>query len=127
MHAYVGSRTTRERNARGEGISVYAMDPGSGALERIQVVVDLVNPSYLTLDHGGRHLYCVHGDESEASAFEVDRATGRLRRINTQSTGGRNPVHLALDASGGFLVVTNHLGASLAVLPVQADGSLGAL
>jgi 6-phosphogluconolactonase len=127
MHAYVGSRTTRERNARGEGISVYAMDPSNGALERIQLVGGLVNPSYLTLDRSGRHLYCVHGDESEASAFEVDRATGTLRLINTQSTGGKNPVHLALDASGGFLVVTNHLGASLAVLPVQADGSLGAL
>ncbi len=125
MHAYVGSRTTRERNARGEGISVYAVDPADGALDRVQLVGGLVNPSYLTLDRAGSHLYCVHGDESEVSSFEVDRATGRLRFVNTRSTGGRNPVHLALDASGGFLVVTNHLGASLAVLPVQADGSLG--
>ncbi|HEY4298383.1 MAG TPA: hemagglutinin, partial [Paraburkholderia sp.] len=33
MFAYVGSRTTRERNARGDGISVYRADTETGALE----------------------------------------------------------------------------------------------
>jgi 6-phosphogluconolactonase len=124
MYAYVGSRTTRERNARGEGISVYRVDAASGALDRVQLVGDLVNPSYLTLSASGEHLYCVHGDHSEASAFAVDRDTGRLRFTSQRSTEGRNPVHLALDASGRHLVVTNHIGASLAVLPVARDGSL---
>ncbi|MBN8494255.1 MAG: lactonase family protein [Burkholderiales bacterium] len=124
MYAYVGSRTTRQRNARGEGISVYRMDTATGALERVQVVGDLVNPSYLALGAGGRHLYTVHGDESEVSAFAIDRDSGRLRFLNRQSTQGRNPVHLAFDPSGRFLVVSNHIGSSLAVLPVAADGSL---
>lgn len=30
MFAYVGSRTTRERNARGDGISVYRVEPATG-------------------------------------------------------------------------------------------------
>lgn len=124
MYAYVGSRTTRERNARGEGLSVFAVDAAGGALERIQLVGDLVNPSYLALSADGSHLYCVHGDRREVSAFSVDKASGRLSFINQQDTQGRNPVHLALDPSGRFLVVTNHLGASLAVLPIAADGSL---
>lgn len=124
MFAYVGSRTTRERNARGDGISVYRVDTAQGSLEPVQVVRDLVNPSYLVLSRDGRFLYTVHGDEAEASAFAVDRDTGKLAFINRQSTQGRNPVHLALDPSGRQLVVTNHLGASLAVLPVAADGSL---
>lgn len=127
MRAYVGSRTTHERNARGEGISVYEVDPGSGALERVQLVGDLVNPSYLALARDGRHLYCVHGDRSEVSAFRVDRDSGRLAFVNQRSTEGRNPVHLAFDPSGRHLVVTNHIGASLAVLPVEADGALGPL
>ncbi|HKW82931.1 MAG TPA: lactonase family protein [Burkholderiaceae bacterium] len=124
MHAYVGSRTTRERNARGEGISVYALDPARGSLERVQLVGDLVNPSYLTLSNDKRHLYCVHGDRSEVSAFRVDPASGQLAFVNQRSTEGRNPVHLALDRNGRFLVLTNHIGASVAVLPVAADGSL---
>ncbi len=124
MYAYVGSRTTRERNARGEGISVFRLDARSGALERIQLVGDLVNPSYLALSADGSRLYCVHGDCSEASAFAVERSTGRLTFLNQRSTEGRNPVHLALDPSGRHLIVTNHLGASLAVLPIADDGSL---
>lgn len=125
-YAYVGCRTTRERNARGEGISVFQV-AADGALTLVQLVGNLVNPSYLALNRDGTRLYTVHGDCSEASAFAVDRATGRLTFLNTQSTEGRNPVHLALDADERFLVVTNHLGASLAVLPVEADGSLGPL
>ncbi|WP_119157847.1 lactonase family protein [Caldimonas tepidiphila] len=123
MYAYVGSRTTRERNARGEGLSVFKVGT-DGALTLVQLVGDLVNPSYLALSRDGECLYTVHGDQSEVSAFAVDRRTGQLSFLNRQSTEGRNPVHLALDASGRFLVVTNHLGASLAVLPIAADGSL---
>ncbi|MDM0112000.1 lactonase family protein [Variovorax sp. J22R133] len=127
MHAYVGSRTTRERNARGDGISVFKIDESSGALELVQLVKDLVNPSFLALSRNGEFLYTVHGDEAEVSAFKVDKASGQLRFLNTQGTQGKNPVHLALDPTGRFLVVTNHIGSSLAVLPVADDGSLAPL
>jgi len=124
MFAYVGSRTTRERNARGEGIGVYRVDAQSGALERTELVGDLVNPSFLALSGGGERLYAVHGDTSDISAFKVDKASGKLAFLNRQSTQGRNPVHLALDPSGRYVVVSNHIGASLAVLPIAEDGSL---
>ncbi|HAC68898.1 MAG TPA: hemagglutinin, partial [Pseudomonas sp.] len=115
MYAYVGSRTTRARQARGEGISVYRVTP-AGALELVQVVGDLINPSYLTLNRAGDRLYTVHGDEQAVSAFAVDRQTGHLAFLNRQDTGGRNPVHLALAPDDRHLVVSNHLGRSLAVL-----------
>ncbi|MDR6584307.1 hemagglutinin [Herbaspirillum sp. BH-1] len=124
MFAYVGSRTTRERNARGDGISVYKVDLTNGNLELVQLVKDLVNPSFLTLSRDGQYLYTVHGDLSDISAFKVDRATGKLTFINRKSTHGKNPVHLAIDPTGKYVVVSNHLGSSLAVLPIAADGSL---
>ncbi|PUA20642.1 lactonase family protein [Glaciimonas sp. PCH181] len=127
MFAYVGSRTTRERSARGDGITVFQLNQTTGDLSLVQVVGDLVNPSFLALDRSGDHLYAVHGDLSDISAFKVDKSTGKLQFINRQSTGGKNPVHLAIDPSGRFIVVSNHLGSSLAVLPIGADGSLGAL
>ncbi|WP_322057056.1 lactonase family protein [Paraburkholderia sp. J63] len=124
MFAYVGSRTTRERNARGDGISVYQVDTQTGALTLVQLLKDLVNPSFLALSRDGAHLYTVHGDMSDISAFKVDKASGKLTFINRQSTEGKNPVHLAIDPTGRYVVVSNHIGASLAVLPIAADGSL---
>lgn len=127
MFAYVGSRTTRERNARGDGISVYRCDASSGALELVQVVGDLINPSFLALNKAGDRLYAVHGDCEEISSFVVDGNTGRIEFLNRQSTGGKNPVHLALDPTERFVVVSNHITSSLAVLPIEVDGSIGAL
>lgn len=124
---YIGSRTTVERQARGEGITVVALDDATGLLDRVQVHGGLVNPSYLALSADGRTLYTVHGDRSEASAFHIDAASGCIERLNTQDTQGRNPVHLCLTPDGRQLLVTNHLGATVALLPLRADGHLGEL
>lgn len=125
MFAYVGSRTTRERNARGEGISVFQVDRTTGNLEPVQLVKDLVNPSFLAVDRRGEFLYTVHGDQSDISAFQIDKASGRLAFVNRRSTHGKNPVHLAIDPTGRHVVASNHLGSSLAVLPIAPNGSLG--
>ncbi|MGE7993227.1 lactonase family protein [Pseudomonas sp. NPDC089554] len=127
MYAYIGSRTTRERNARGDGITVCRFDPQAGTLVPLQVLGDLVNPSYLTLNRAGNRLYCLHGDGHEVSAFRVDPADGTLALLDRQPCGGINPVHLALDPSERFLVVANHISGTLAVLEVAADGRLGAV
>jgi 6-phosphogluconolactonase (cycloisomerase 2 family) len=47
--------------------------------------------------------------------------------LNRQLTGGKNPVHLAVDPSNRFVVVSNHLTGTLAVLPINADGTLAPL
>jgi 6-phosphogluconolactonase (cycloisomerase 2 family) len=72
-------------------------------------------------------LYAVHGDGEEISAFQVDTLTGKISWLNRQSTQGKNPVHLALDPTERFVVVSNHITSSLAVLPLEADGRLGPL
>ncbi len=71
-YAYVGSFTSAERKARGNGINVYRMDTATGAWSHIQHVGDLVNPSFLVLSKNQRALYSVHGDENHATAFAVD-------------------------------------------------------
>ena len=129
--AYVGCRTTRERNARGDGITVYRID-ANGAWERTQLVDKLLNPSYLAFDRTKRVLYTVHGDSSELSAFRIDAKTGGLTLLNQQSTQGLNPVHVTVDPTNRFAVVANHVTgkdfvSNLAVLPVNPDGSLGAV
>lgn len=125
--AYVGSRTTRERNARGDGLSVYRVDPAAASWTPVQVLRDLINPSFLCFDRQRRFLYVVHGDRSEISAFRIDPKSGELAFLNQESTGGKNPVHLCIDPTNRFVVVVNHITSSLAVLPINEDGSLGTL
>jgi 6-phosphogluconolactonase len=123
--AYVGSRTTRERNARGEGLSVYRVDPKAAPWTPVQVHRDLVNPSFLCFDRQRRFLYAVHGDRSEISAFRIDPKSGELTFLNQEPTGGKNPVHLCIDPTNRFVVVVNHVTSSLAVLPIEENGALG--
>jgi len=124
--AYLGTFTSEVRNARGEGLSAYHIDPESRRWARVQLLNREVNPSYLAVDPKRPVLYAVHSEANHVSAFSINDATGELTLINRQSCGGDNPVHLALDATGRFLVVANYGSGSVVVLPVGADGSLGA-
>ena len=122
--AYVGCRTSRERNARGDGIRVYAIDPDGHRWTPIQLVGDLVNPSFLALNHRGEVLYAVHGDGSTVSSFALDARVGTLTRINTRPSGGTNPVHLAVDPTDRHLLIANYASGNVAVLTIQPDGGL---
>jgi 6-phosphogluconolactonase len=124
MYAYVGSFTTADRKARGDGIHVYRVDPATGGWTHVQHVANLVNPSYLALSHDQRVLYSVHGDSDFATAFALDPKTGEAKPLGRAATGGKNGVRQALDPSGKYLVVANYSSGSVAVLPIGPDGAL---
>jgi 6-phosphogluconolactonase (cycloisomerase 2 family) len=125
VYAYVGCYTTARRYARGDGIHVYRVEPETGAWTHVQRVGDLVNPSFLVLRRDQRYLYAVHGDESYATSFSVDRNSGFLTLLNRVETGGRNGVHQAIDPSDKFMLVANYGTGNVSVLPVRQDGTLG--
>ena len=127
MLAYVGGYTSKDRNGRGDGINVYRVDEGSGAWSHVQCLGDLVNPSWLTLDPHRPVLYSAHGEEKEATAYAIEPATGRLRVLNRQPTQGKNGVRLGIEASGRYLVCANYSSGTVAVLPIEPNGSVGAL
>lgn len=125
MFAYVGCYTEADRGGRGDGIGVYQVDADSGVWTLVETVAGVGNPAFLALDHDQGHLYAVHGGNFAAvSAYARDRQSGRLTLLNTQPSGGRNPVHLDFDATGRLLAVANYTAGTVAALPVHADGSL---
>ena len=73
---YIGTYTRRESfvDGKGEGIYVYAIDLGSGALTYCSTVPGAVNPSFLTIVRGRNCLYAVseiagdHGKHGTVSA-----------------------------------------------------------
>lgn len=122
--AYVGCRTTAERNARGQGITMFQVSPQGVWSERHTTAAG-ANPSFLCLHPGGRMLYAVHGDGDAVSAFAVEAADGRLRPQGTHPVDGRNPVHLCLSPNVRWLLVACYATGSVSSLAVREDGRLG--
>jgi 6-phosphogluconolactonase len=123
--AYVGCYTSQRRNGRGEGVTVHRIDVATGAWTQVQLVKTADNPSWLTFDRRQRFLYAAHGDGEVVTAFRVDEATGQLSLLGTQNANGKNGVRLGVDASSRFVVCANYASGTVAVLPIQTDGSLG--
>lgn len=93
-------------------------------------VMATANPSWLTLSADGRQLYAVNEQAAgRVSAFSLDARQG-LALVNQVNSQGAEPAHSSLSRDGRFLFVANYGGSNaedgnLAVLAVQADGSLG--
>ncbi len=126
----VGTYTTRLPHVEGksEGIYAYWLDLASGALEHASTRAGIVNPSYLATDPQQRYVYATSEvDESGAvSAFRLNRVVGDMTPLNYQSSGGKGPCHVWVDATGQWALVANYGSGSIAVYPVLEDGSLDA-
>lgn len=122
---YVGSFTAKDAG-HGEGLSVYRRHGESDPWTLVQLLNEIADPSFLIVERHGRFLYSAHGDGTHATAYRIDQVTGRLTVLNRQSTGGTNGVHLAIDGTGRFLIVANYATGTVAVLPINPDGSLAA-
>src|SRR5260370_6557012 len=121
-YAYIGSYTGGS-NAR--GISVFSYDPATNALTLVGIVAPVSSPFVIVLDAAKKFLYS--GNESgavSAFAFSVNSQTGALRFLNSVGAGGQ-PAHVAIHPGGKHLITANYTGGTVAVFPIQADGSLG--
>lgn len=127
VFAYVGCYTTQKRDGRGKGIGVFRVDAASATWSPVQLVEGIVNPSFLCFDREQKFLYSVHGDMDYVSAYAINPANGTLTALNREPCGGTNPVHIAVDKTNQFLVVSNYTSGSVAVLPIMPDGAIGPL
>ena len=126
---FVGTYTT----GQSKGIYAFRFDDQSGALTPVGLAAETPSPSFLTASRNGRQIFAVNeigsfngARSGSVTSFSVDAASGTLRAINTESSRGADPCHLALDRTGRFLAVANYTGGNFALLPVGADGRLGA-
>lgn len=120
---YVGTYSTRGS----EGIYSLAFDAETGALSVASVIIGgLRNPSFIALHPGGRWLYSVCEEAQgavAAIALSPDGLSGSV--INSQSTGGLGPCHVAVDPTGQHVAAANYGSGSVALFPVRDDGGLG--
>lgn len=130
---YIGTYTQREDHVDGKGAGIYCCryDATTGALTVRSVEPGIVNPSYLAIDAAQRRLYAVSevlasagGPTGAIHAYAIDPVTGQLTFLNRQYTGGGAPCYVSI--AEAHVLVANYAGGSVAVFPMQADGSLGA-
>src|SRR5271155_5241878 len=128
---YVGTYTA-EAGSTSKGIYAYGFDRDTGELTPLGLAAETTNPSFLAVHPNHRFLYAVNetgnynGQKSGAvSAFAIDRATGKLSRLNQVASKGSDPCYLSIDKTGKFVLVANYTGGSVAVFPILEDGTLG--
>ena len=127
--AYIGTYT---RPNKSKGIYAWRFQPATGKLTAIGLVGETVSPSFVAVHPNHKFLYAVNEISNYAgtragsvSSFAMDTKTGQLQPINTVTSRGGGPCHLALDPSGKWLYVANYNSGSIAEYPVHDDGSLG--
>lgn len=137
MLAYVGTYSSPEgpegSRGNGEGIYLFEVNPSTGALKKREVFATPDNPSWLALDPAQTHLYS--GNEisnfqgasaGSVTAWAIHASSGRLTKLNTVSSEGAGPAHISVHPSGKFVLAANYGGGTVAVLPIRANGELGA-
>jgi 6-phosphogluconolactonase len=119
---YIGTYT----RGGSKGIYAFRFAPQSGKLTEIGVAAEVQNPSFLHVPPNGSHLYAV-GEASTGmvTAYGLDRASGKLKLLNNQQSGGDGPCHLTADKAGKNLLLVHYGSGSVAAFRLKTDGSLG--
>ncbi len=119
---YLGTYTSGD--GCGSGITLGGYDPATGAVTAGPVLA-VDNPSWLTLAPDGNTLYTVNEQpDGRVTAVALDPRDGP-RILNSRSTGGDGPTHASVHPGGRHLLTANYGSGSVAVHPIEADGSLG--
>ncbi len=113
------------------GIYTFRFQPSSGEAFPIGTAARISNPSFLALHPNNRYLYAIsevssfQGKNGALAAFSLDANTGSLTFLNSVSTEGGDPSHLAVDKSGKWVVVANYKTGNVSVFPIRENGKLG--
>lgn len=115
---YVGCYTAAS-GGNGTGITALRQEP-SGALTPV-AELPMTSPSWLTRHPDAPVLYAAN--ESADGAITTVGLPG-LSALDTVSSGGADPCHLAVTPDGRFLLCANYSSGSLAVFGLAGDGRI---
>jgi len=118
---YAGAYTSPNN----KGIHAYRFNDSTVKLADIGLAAESSNPSFLAVSPNRRFLYAANENSDGAvSAFSIG-SNGTLKLLNTVSSKGAGPCHVAVDHTGKWLFAANYNSGSVAAFPIHGDGSLG--
>ncbi len=114
-------------NAGDNTISVYSIDPATGALTAVGASVPTgTSPYAIAARPDGKYVYVVNEISNNISVYAVNATSGGLAAIpGSPFAAGMDPQALAFDPSGAYLYVANDGSDNLSAFSVNA--STGAL
>lgn len=125
---YVGTYTT----GKSKGIYRCRFNPSDGDISMEGFTEGIVNPSFLTISPNKKYLFAVSetdkykGETSgSVDAFKIDAETRGLELLNERPSHGAAPCFITTSKDGRYVLVANYNSGSLAVFPVEKDGSFG--
>ena len=114
----------------GSTIHVFELDPSTGAMSARGTANGGESPSYLAIAPDKHTLYAINEaspPDSEVIAFAIDQQSGALSEINRAASGGEGSPHLAVHPSGKWVAVAHYDSGHTTILPVLANGGVGAV
>jgi 6-phosphogluconolactonase len=131
FRVYFGTYT---KAGKSEGIYRAELDLATGKLSEPVLAAAVKSPSFLCVHPNRKFVYAVGeagGTKTPGKpnvgavlSLAVDEATGDLKPLNEQSSGGNGPCHITIDAQGKNVLIANYGAGSCGVLPIKEDGSL---
>lgn len=126
---YVGTYT----GGKSQGIYAFRFDAATGGkLESLGLAAELKSPSFLAVHPTGKYVYAVSEIDNfdgkktgGVAALAIDKATGKLTKLNESPSGSAGPCHLTVDKLGKYVLVANYGGGTVAAIAIGGDGKLG--
>jgi 6-phosphogluconolactonase (cycloisomerase 2 family) len=105
---------------KGGGSGIAVLDGG-----QITTVIPADSPSWIARHPDLPVLYAVaETDEGRVNAWSLADGVPD-KPLGSGATGGAEPAHLAVDATGQYLITANYSGGSISVHRLGPDGSIG--
>ena len=112
------------------GIHAFEFDSAHGTLSPLSRTTDVKSPFFLALSRDSKFLYATYSErfggkeDEQIASYSLDGRSGRLQRINNQSSHGRATCYVEVDATGTVVLTANYSSGTVASLPVSKDGHL---
>jgi len=113
-------------------VTVFAFQPGEGALRGVQTVPTLPagfsgnnTGAEIAVDAKGRFLYVSNRGDDSIAVFSIHPRNGNLKSLEWVPSGGKTPRHFAIDPTGEWLFAANQGSDNISLLRIdQKSGRL---
>ena len=123
IRIYIGTADTK----KGSGIYTCLFNTDNAELSDLTLAAEVFRPGFLEIAPNNSYLYSV-GELKDYSmirpaslcSFKINKQSGVLDPINSESTDGDGPCHIVIDQQGRNVLTANYHSGSCAVLPINA-------